>query len=163
MTTAEENQSKEVLPPEPMRESEKDLPTQIHNIDEDIKWIDTEIDNLSCRRAGLSLERKEKIARALEITCVDAGSWKIVQVPVYPKSRVDVEYLKKNYEDRYKQIIANISLKITDKAKAEALKAETFISQADVKSVISDKGILALVIPRPTEPDHYNIEVVKRT
>ncbi len=159
MTTSEELQSQIVLP---QLESEKTLPTQIHEIDEKIAWLNSEITNITKQISEARIDRDLLIKRAKEIVCLDDGKYKIVEVPVYPKKRVNVEVLKRDYPDKLKRILANIAERIKDKAEQEVLKSENFISQSDVKSVVRDKTALAKIIPEQTEPERYETTVVKR-
>jgi hypothetical protein len=76
---------------------------------------------------------------------------------------VDVAVLKERFSDKYDQILANIRERIKDKINAEMDKAAVSISQADVKAVVRDKFALMQIIPEPTEPERYEVSVVKRT
>ena len=145
----------------PALESEKTLPTQVHELDERIEFLKKEIDNLQIQMAEANFDRKRLVTRAKEIVALDDGRWKLIDVPVYPKKRVNVEALR-HFEEKYELILANIRERLRDKVTAEMNKAESFISQADVNAVIRDRATLDLVIPEPTEPDHYETVVVAR-
>jgi predicted metal-dependent hydrolase len=160
MTTEEERlTTAEVLP---MLDSEKNLPTQIHELDEKIEWLQGELANIQKQIADTTVDRNLLIRRAKEIPRLDDGMYKIVDIPIYPKKRVDVEILRRDYKDKYDKIIGNIRERLKDKIDSELDKAETFISQADVKSVCNDKVVLMRVIPEPTVPERYEVSVVKR-
>lgn len=159
MPTSDERLDKTVLP---ILDCEKNLPTQIHEVDEKIKWLESEVENLNKQIAETTIDRETLIKRAKEVNRLDDGKYKMIEVPVYPKKRVAVDILKRDYEDKYKLILANISERIKDKAAQEALKAESFISQSDVKSVVRDKTALMRIIPEVSEPDHFEINVVER-
>jgi hypothetical protein len=111
--------------------------------------------------ASVEADRLALFKRAKEINVVMDEHYKIVEVPIYPKKRVDVERLKR-YPEKYALIVQNIQSKIKDKAEMEIRKADVYISQADVKAVVKDKSILAMVIPEQGEPERWEPEVVKR-
>jgi len=111
--------------------------------------------------ASVEADRLALFKRAKEINVVMDDHYKIVEVPIYPKKRVDVERLKR-YPEKYALIVQNIQSKIKDKAEMEIRKADVYISQADVKAVVKDKSILAVVIPEPMEVERWETEVVKR-
>ena len=146
----------------PISELELTIPTQISVIDTDIVFIKKTITDLQAQLSDKESDRNALLARAKEMGITTDKEWKIIEVPIYPKKRVDVEKLKHLEPDRYNQILANIRSRIQDKINAEIDKAAGFISQADVKSVIRDKGILAMVIPEPKEPIGYETSVVRR-
>jgi hypothetical protein len=160
MTTEEERLTTcEVLP---MLDSEKNLPTQIHELDEKIEWLQGELANIQTQIADTAVDRNLLIRRAKEIPRLDDGVYKIVDIPIYPKKHVDVTILKTEYPDKFDQILSNIRERIKDKINSEIDKAQTSISQADVKAVIRDKMALMRIIPEPSEPERFEVSVVKR-
>jgi predicted metal-dependent hydrolase len=160
MTTEEERLTTcEVLP---MLDSERNLPTQIHELDEKIEWLQGELANIQTQIADTAVDRNLLIRRAREIPRLDDGVYKIVDIPIYPKKHVDVTVLKERFSDKYDQILSNIRERIKDKINAEMDKAAVSISQADVKAVVRDKFALMQIIPEPTEPERYEVSVVKR-
>lgn len=146
----------------PASEIDLIIPSRVAEIDSNIRIIQENLDMLQGRLREMELDRDTLLARAKELAITTDAHYTIVEVPVYPKKKVDVEKLKKLEPERYKLILANIRARIQDKINAEIDKAETFISQADVKAVVRDKAILAMVIPEPTEPIGYEVSVVKR-
>ena len=150
---------KETLPVDDM---DKRIPSRVAELDMHIQFLRENRERLNMQIDSAVMDRAFLLKRAKECNITDDGNYKIVEIPVYPKKRVDVTVLKK-YQDKYDLIVANIKSRISDKAAAEITKADTFISQADVKAVIRDKAILAMVIPEPTEVVGYEVSVVKRT
>ena len=150
---------KETLPASP---SEQTLPTTIANTDTHIKLLKENLLHLQQQIADAESDRVIMLKRAKELNITDDGAYKIIEVPVYPKKKVDVEMLKKLEPNRYEQILSNIRSRIQDKINGEMDKAEGFVSQADVKSVIRDKAVLARIIPEPKEPIGYEVNVVRR-
>lgn len=146
------------LPPD---ESDLAIPTRIAQIDEHKKFLESQIVALQDSIAQSMVERGELLKRSKELRIFEDANYKIVEIPIYPKKRVDVETLKK-YSDKYQQILSNIASRIKDKAEMESKKAESFISQADVKAVIRDKATLAMVIPEVSEPSGWEISLVKK-
>lgn len=112
--------------------------------------------------AQQQIERESLLKRAKECSISEDDNYRLVDVPIYDKKRVNVEILKTNYSDKYERILENIKLRIQDKALSDVAKAANFISQADVKVVIREKEILAIVIPEPTVPIRWEVEVVKK-
>jgi hypothetical protein len=149
---------KETLPVDDM---DKRIPTRVAELDTHIQFLRENLDRLQMQIDSAVMDRAALLKRAKECSITDDGNYKIVEIPLYPKKRVDVETLKK-YQDKYNLIVANIKSRISDRAAAEITKADTFISQADVKAVIRDKAVLSMVIPEPTEIVGYEINVVKR-
>lgn len=146
----------------PISETDLTIPTQVSTIDTDIVFIKKTIADLESQLNDKFMDRNTLLARAKEMHVTTDKDWKIIEVPVYPKKKVDIEMLKKLEPDRYAQILANIRSRIQDKINGEMDKAEGFVSQADVKACIRDKGMLARVIPEPTEPIGYEVNVVRR-
>ena len=138
------------------------IPSRVAELDSNLAVAKAALEAIEARIREMDLYMNTLLVRAKELNITDDGRYKIIEVPIYPKKKVDVKKLQQLEPDRYKQILANIRSRIQDKINAEIDKAETFISQADVKSVIRDKGILALVIPEPSEPIGYTVSVVKR-
>lgn len=138
------------------------IPTRVYELDSNIRLAKEAIATMEARLHEMEVDRNGMLKRAKELSITDDGSYKIIEIPVYAKKKVDVEKLKKLEPERYKQILGNIRARIQDKINAEIDKAEVFISQADVKSCIRDKAILAMVIPEPTEPIGYEVSVVRR-
>jgi len=138
------------------------IPTRVAELDSNLSIAKDQLALMESRIREMELDRNTLLVRAKELNITDDGRYKIIEIPIYPKKKVDVKKLQQLEPDRYKQILANIRSRIQDKINAEIDKAETFISQADVKSVIRDKAILAMVIPEPSEPIGYTVSVVKR-
>lgn len=138
------------------------IPTRVAELDSNLAIAKEQLAIMESRIHEMELDRSILISRAKELSITTDANWKIIEIPVYAKKKVDVKKLQALEPDRYKQILGNIRARIQDKINAEIDKAETFISQADVKSVIRDKAILAMVIPEPTEPIGYEISVVRR-
>jgi hypothetical protein len=159
MTTQEERESIEILPP---LESEKNLPSQIHEIDERIQWLNDELANIGQQIAESKIVRESMIRRAKEVKITDDGRWVITDIPVFDKKRVDVTILKDISPYTYTRVIKNIQDKIQEDADSKKQKAETFISQADLKAVTKDKDVLSKVIVTPKEPLRIETVVVKK-
>jgi len=138
------------------------IPTRVAELDSNLLIMKEQLELTESRIRDMELDRNTLLMRAKELAITDDGKYKIVEIPVYAKKKVDVKKLQQLEPDRYKQILANIRSRIQDKINADIDKAETFISQADVKSVIRDKVVLSMVIPEPTEPIGYTVSVVKR-
>jgi hypothetical protein len=145
----------------PVGDEDKTLPTQVAELDEHIKFLNDQMAVLSAEIRSAGFDRAALIARAKECHITDDGRYKIVEIPIYPKKRVDVAILKK-YQDKYALIVANIKSRIQDKAAMEIEKADVFISQADVKAVVRDKALLSMIITEPSEPERYETTVVRR-
>ena len=145
----------------PIGDEDRAIPTRIARLDQHIKFKEDQLALMQEEIRMSKVDRDILIARAKECNITTDENYKIVEVPVYPKKRVDVQKLKQ-FEDKYRKILENIAERIKDKANSEAAKAENFISQADVKAVVRDKAILAMVIPDGGEPERYEVSVVKR-
>ena len=138
------------------------IPTRVAELDSNLMIAKEQLELMESRIREMESDRNTLLLRAKELAITTDANWKIIEIPVYAKKKVDVKKLQQLEPDRYKQILANIRSRIQDKINAEIDKAETFISQADVKSVIRDKVVLSMVIPEPTEPIGYTVSVVKR-
>jgi hypothetical protein len=138
------------------------IPTRVAELDSNIRLAKEAIATMESRLHDMEVDRDIMLKRAKELHISDDGMWKIIEIPLYPKKKVDVARLKQLAPDRFEQIIDNIRARLVDKITAEQAKAESFISQADVKIVIRDKAMLAMIIPEPSEPIGYEISVVKR-
>jgi hypothetical protein len=138
------------------------IPTRVAELDSNIRLAKEAIATMESRLHDMEVDRGIMLKRAKELAITTDANWKIIEVPIYPKKKVDVSKLKQLAPDRFNQIIDNIRARLVDKITAEQAKAETFISQADVKIVIRDKAMLAMIIPEPSEPIGYEISVVKR-
>ena len=138
------------------------IPTQVAELDLILATAKEQLAMMESRIREIESDRNILLSRAKELHITDDGKYKIIEVPVYPKKKVDVDKLKKLEPERYKLILANIRARIQDKINSEIDKAETFISQADVKNVIRDKMMLSQIIPEPSEPIGYEVNVVKR-
>lgn len=150
---------KETLP----RGPEDDIiPTRIAKLDEHADFLESQMDALKKEIEMIDVERTMLLNRAKELGITEDFEYKIVQEPVYPKKHVDVEVLKRLANDKYLLIQQNIYSRVQDKVSAEVQKMMTYISQADVKAVIHDKGLLAQIIPEPKEPDGYKTIIVKK-
>lgn len=121
-----------------------------------------EIADLEYQIENLELDRKHLLERAKELAITQDSNFKIVEELIYKKKRVDVEALVRLANDKYLKIVSNIESRMQDKFAAEKLKAATFISQADVKTVIRDKALLAQIIPESREIEGINYIIVKR-
>ena len=138
------------------------IPTQVAELDLILATAKEQLAMMESRIREIESDRNILLSRAKELHITDDGKYKIIEVPVYAKKKVDVDKLKKLEPERYKLILANIRARIQDKINSEIDKAETFISQADVKNVIRDKMMLSQIIPEPSEPIGYEVNVVKR-
>ncbi len=146
----------------PADDTDLSIPTRVANIDEYLISLKSDLATLEQKIREVESERNTMISRAKELSITTDSNYKLVEVPVYPNKRVDVEVLKKLDPIRYVQILQNIRSKISDKANADLERAQTFVSQADVKAVIKDKGLLAQIIPEPSTPARYITTIVKR-
>ena len=138
------------------------IPSKVAELDSHLAIAKEQLAMMESRIREMEVDRNTLLVRAKELAITTDAHWKIVEVPIYAKKKVDVRKLQQLEPDRYKQILSNIRSRIQDKINAEIDKAETFISQADVKSVIRDKAVLSLVIPEPTEPIGFTTSVVRR-
>jgi hypothetical protein len=150
---------KEILPVDDM---DRAIPSQVAQIDTHIKFLKEQHEQLIRDIAIAESDRNALLARAKECHIVEDATYKIVEVPIYPKKRVDIEALHRLAPDRYDTIQQNIYIKLQDKLASETQRTMSFISQADVKAVIKDKVILMQIIPEPKEPSGYEISVVKK-
>ena len=139
------------------------IPSRVAELDNNLTLARQALATMQSRIAEMESDRMTMLNRAKELNITTDAHWKIVEIPLYAKKKVDVKKLQALEPDRYKLILANIRARIQDKINAEIDKAETFISQADVKAVVRDKAILAMIIPESTEPIGYEISVVRRT
>ena len=138
------------------------IPTRVAELDSNIRLAKEAIATMEARLHDMEVDRNIMLKRAKELAITTDAQWKIIEIPIYPKKKVDVAKLKQLAPDRFGQIIDNIRARLVDKITAEQAKAESFISQADVKAVIRDKAMLAMIIPEPSEPIGYEVSVVKR-
>lgn len=137
------------------------IPTKAAFLETHINYLNEQIKILQGEVALAEIDKATLLKRAKEVGVTEDSQYKIVEVPVYPKKRVDVERLKR-YKDKYDLIIQNIKSRIADKADSDLQKADVFISQADVKAVIRDKATLAMVIPEQTEIERWETTIVKK-
>ena len=150
----------EILPKGPEDEI---IPTRVAELNEHIAFLKQNMDVLAGAIRDAEIDKSELIKRANSLNITADANYKIVKTPLYPAKRVDVERLKAVLPpDRYELIIQNIHATLQDKIEAEKLKAESFISQSDVKAVVTDKATLAMVIPEQTTIIGWNVTVVKR-
>lgn len=138
------------------------LPTQIAKQETHIKFLKDQHEIMIRQIAEAELQRELLIKRAKEVRVFEDKEYKIVEVPVYPKKSVDVEALKRLAPDKHQLIVANLTSKAQDKIKIQLEKIQVFIAQADVKAVISDKVLLAQIIPEQTVPTGFEISIVKK-
>lgn len=150
---------KETLPKGPEDEI---IPTRIAAIEEHEKYLQKHIADLNAELSRAASEKDMLLKRAEELGISEDMEYRIVKVPVYPKKRVDVEWLKQNVPDAYDRIVGNILARIQEKAAADRERSAMFIAQADVKAVIRDKSTLAMAIPEPKEPDGFVISIVRK-
>jgi hypothetical protein len=150
---------KEVLPKGPEDEI---IPTKIAQIDTHIKFLKDQHEALVRQIVEAECDRNLLISRAKELHITTDANYKIVEIPIYPKKAVDVEALKRLAPDKHALIVANLTSKAQDKIKLQLEKISVFIAQADVKAVISDKVLLAQIIPEPKAPSGYEVSVVRR-
>ena len=151
--------NKETLPKGPEDEI---IPTRIAAIEEHEKYLQKHIADLNAELSRAASEKDMLLKRAEELGISEDMEYRIVKVPVYPKKRVDVEWLKQNVPDAYDRIVGNILARIQEKAAADRERSAMFIAQADVKAVIRDKSTLAMAIPEPKEPDGFVISIVRK-
>jgi len=145
----------------PKSDSDLTIPTKVADLEIHITYLNDQIKILQGEVALAEVDKAALLKRAKEVHVVEDSQYKIVEVPVYPKKRVDVERLKR-YKDKYDLIIQNIRSRIADKADSDLQKADVFISQADVKAVIRDKATLAMVIPEQTNVERWETTIVKK-
>jgi hypothetical protein len=148
--------------PLPKGKEDENIPSQIARLDEHITFLESQIAALKEDIKMSNIDKDALIKRADELHITDDGVYKIIREPVYPKKHVDVEALKRLAPDKHNLIVQNLQSKAMDKLKEQMNKIQISIAQADVKAVISDKAMLAMVIPEPKEPSGWNIVVVKR-
>lgn len=151
--------NKETLPKGPEDEI---IPTRIAAIEEHEKYLQKHIVDLNAELSRAASEKDMLLKRAEELGISEDMEYRIVKVPVYPKKRVDVEWLKQNVPDAYDRIVGNILVRIQERAAADRERSAMFIAQADVKAVIRDKSTLAMAIPEPKEPDGFVISIVRK-
>lgn len=151
--------NKETLPKGPEDEI---IPTRIAAIEEHEKYLQKHIADLNAELSRAASEKDMLLKRAEELGISEDMEYRIVKVPVYPKKRVDVEWLKQNVPDAYDRIVGNILVRIQERAAADRERSAMFIAQADVKAVIRDKSTLAMAIPEPKEPDGFVISIVRK-
>jgi hypothetical protein len=150
---------KETLP----RGPEDDIiPTRIAKLDEHADFLESQMDALKKEIEMIDVERTMLLNRAKELGITEDFEYKIVQEPVYPKKHVDVEVFKSIAPERYNLVVAAIHARLKDKMDAEIAKANSFISQSDVKAVVREKGMLAQIIPEPKEPSGYKTIIVRK-
>ena len=138
------------------------IPSRVAELDANLLIAKEALEMMEARIREMELDRNALLVRAKDLAITTDANYKIIESPVYAKKKVDVRKLQQLDPDRYKQILANIRSRIQDKINAEIDKAETFISQTDIKSIIRDKAILAMVIPENTEILGYVTSVVRR-
>lgn len=145
----------------PVGDEDRIIPTKLARLEAHIKFLKEQQAAITQQISDANSEFNALVARAKECHITTDSEYKIVEVPEYPNKRVDITALR-NYPEKYNQILANIRSRLSDELKAKEAKAETFVSQADVKAVIRDKDVLAIVIPEQTVPSGYKISIVKR-
>ena len=150
---------KEVLPKGPEDEI---IPTRIAKIDQHVKFLNDQISALQKEVSEQTLERDMLLARAKEVRVFEDAEYKIVDIPIFPKKHVDVEALKRLAPEKHALIIQNLTSKAQDKLREQMAKVQVSIAQVDVRAVISDKVLLAQIIPEPTTPVGWNVSVVKK-
>lgn len=150
---------KEILPKSTEDET---LPTQIAKLDTHLAFLKQQQDRLTEEIASTSMDRDLLIKRAKDVHVSEDSEYRIVEVPVFAKKTVDVEALKRLAPDKHAMIVSNLTVKAQDKIKAQLDKISVYIAQADVKAVISDKGLLAQIIPEQTKPTAWETSVVKK-
>ena len=138
------------------------IPTQVAELDLILATAKEQLAMMESRIREIESDRNILLSRAKELHITDDGKYKIIEVPVYPKKKVDVGLLKKNYEEKYDLIIANRESTYKDKLEIEREKILTDITQADLKAVVKDKAVLAMLIPEQKIPVRCDITVVKR-
>ena len=150
---------KEILPKGPEDET---IPTQIAKLDQHAEFLTSQLNALQRELSELSGDRERLLARAREVHVSEDSDYRLVDVPVFPKKHVDVEALKRLAPDKHALIINNLTSKAQDKLKEQMAKIQVSVAQSDVKAVISDKALLAQIIPEPTTPIGWNVSVVKK-
>ena len=161
MSTAEERIELKTEPL-PRGPEDENIPTQIARIDTHMNFLANQLLAIQDQIGSAEVERTALLSRARELHITEDKEYKIVQEPVYPKKQVDVEALKRLAPDKHTLIVANLTSKAQDKIKAQLEKIQVFIAQSDVKAVISDKVLLAQIIPEPKEPIGYKVILVKK-
>lgn len=159
---AEEERQQLLTEPLPPDDSDRAIPTRVHDIDLHCLYLQDQVVALQKEISEHQVSRLFLLKRAKECKISEDDAYRIVDTPIFDKKRVNVEILKTDYADKYERILENIKLRIQDKAFADVAKAANFISQADVKSVIRDKSVLVVVIPEQTIPISWDVAVVKK-
>lgn len=157
--TLDNIREKEILPKGPEDET---IPTQIAKLDQHAEFLTSQLNALQQELSELSGDRERLLARAREVHVYEDPDYRLVDVPVFPKKHVDVEALKRLAPDKHALIINNLTSKAQDKLKEQMAKIQVSVAQSDVKAVISDKALLAQIIPEPTTPIGWNVSVVKK-
>lgn len=150
---------KEILP---VGDEDMILPTRIARQEAHIRFLNDQLAELTHQIRDAEFDRSAMITRAKEVRVFEDTDYKIIEVPVYPKKSVDVDALKRISPEKHAIIVANLTEKAKDKLKAQLEKVQVFISQADVKAVISDKVLLAQIIPEQTVPSGFETSIVKK-
>jgi len=146
----------------PIGDDDLAIPSRVAKLDTHLKFLKDNLQQMEQQIKDEEFDRLQLLKRAKELHISDDGKYKIVEIPVYPKKHVDVEALKRLAPDKFDFINQNLISKAQDKLKEQMNKIQVSIAQADVKAVISNKGLLALIIPEPKEPIGYETSVVKR-
>ena len=161
MTTTEER-TELVKEPLPICDEDRSIPTRIAELDSQIYAIKLSIGIANEKISGLMFDRESLLKRAKEVHVVEDKQFKIVEIPVYKKNFVRVDILQMEYRDIYDKVMWGIAQKLTEKHNAEFEKYKTFIPQADVKAVTTDKMVLAKVIPPNTEIEGVVVSLVRK-
>lgn len=146
----------------PVGDEDRIIPTRISKLDIHIKFLNDQLEQINNQIRDTKMDRDLLLKRAKECSITTDSEYKIIEVPIYPKKHVDVETLKRLALEKHEMIVLNLTAKAQDKLKEQMNKIQVSISQADVKNaVITDKGLLAQIIPEPKEPVGYEVSVVK--
>jgi hypothetical protein len=161
MTTQEER-SDLAKEPLPICDEDRIIPTKLVRIDTCIKERNLAIMEIELQIAGLTYEKECLLKRAKEVHIVEDRNYKIVEIPVYKKNRVIVDVLKNQFGDIYEKVRTNIEHRLQEQHMKDLEKIDTFIPQADVKAVTTDKMVLAKVIPPNTEVEGIVVSLVRK-
>ena len=149
----------EVLPRGP---EDAIIPSRVSTIDRKIAELREEAARIQCAIGELTLDRAMLLIRAKEVGVTEDAYCKILYIPIYPNRKVDAAVFKAIAPDKFDLACRNVLAKIEDKFKAEKERVGISFTHADVKALISDRAILARVIPEPTTPSGYEVSVVKK-
>jgi len=146
----------------PADENDLKIPSRVAALDTHIGYLKSQLAQMEQNIADAESDRKDLLKRAKELNITTDDVYKIIESPIYPKKHVDIEALKRLAPEKFALINQNLVSKAEDKLKEQMNKIQVSIAQADVKAVITDKKLLAAIIPEPKDPIGWEVSVVKR-